>query len=411
MRRLQATFEIVTPMFLGGADPAKAEALFRLASLRGVLRWWWRALHYPNFYAAAQVATRRREAALQELHKAEVRLFGSSEDGQGAVLMRLEKVENLEMVKPKTKLMNGKRIVGPGACYLAGQGTFGKEAGVITRSCLQKDQSLIISLMVKEKAERWEVDSLVRALKILGLLGGIGSRSRRGWGSVRLVELTAAGFAAEDPAVSFVPPSSREEYEQSIAGLFADIPYAQAEPLPPFTAFGPGSRIDVLREGENSLALLDKVGKEMQRYRSWGHHKVVNGEPIEKNFKDDHDWSKGKPLSSDYVPRRTVFGLPHNYGKGASVKPAGKLDRRASPLLLHIHKLKDNLHIAVSVRLPAEFLPNDDQVETLKDKHPGPKPAKIDWRVLDTFIDGKGPHSEPSTKQKSYFPDKSAVLP
>ena len=38
--------EIVTPLFLGGADPNKAE--LRAPSIKGALRFWWRALN-PHF--------------------------------------------------------------------------------------------------------------------------------------------------------------------------------------------------------------------------------------------------------------------------------------------------------------------------------------------------------------------------
>ncbi|MFZ1105749.1 MAG: type III-B CRISPR module RAMP protein Cmr1 [Hyphomicrobiaceae bacterium] len=42
MHRIEAEFEIVTPMFLGGADP-KGSAELRAASIKGALRFWWRA--------------------------------------------------------------------------------------------------------------------------------------------------------------------------------------------------------------------------------------------------------------------------------------------------------------------------------------------------------------------------------
>ena len=38
---IRATYRIVTPMFCGGAEQ---QAEFRLASFKGVLRFWWRAL-------------------------------------------------------------------------------------------------------------------------------------------------------------------------------------------------------------------------------------------------------------------------------------------------------------------------------------------------------------------------------
>jgi len=41
MQEIKATYKIVTPMFLGGADH---EEEIRVPSIKGALRFWWRAL-------------------------------------------------------------------------------------------------------------------------------------------------------------------------------------------------------------------------------------------------------------------------------------------------------------------------------------------------------------------------------
>ncbi|HPU57120.1 MAG TPA: type III-B CRISPR module RAMP protein Cmr1, partial [Verrucomicrobiota bacterium] len=43
MKTLTATYRIVTPMFLGGANP-ESQAELRISSIKGALRFWWRAL-------------------------------------------------------------------------------------------------------------------------------------------------------------------------------------------------------------------------------------------------------------------------------------------------------------------------------------------------------------------------------
>jgi CRISPR-associated protein Cmr1 len=70
MHRVEAEFEVVTPMFLGGADP-KAGAELRGASLKGALRFWWRALAWG------------RLGDLAEIHKQEMKLFGSADRAVG----------------------------------------------------------------------------------------------------------------------------------------------------------------------------------------------------------------------------------------------------------------------------------------------------------------------------------------
>ena len=43
MERLQLTCEVVTPLFCAGADQQRPE--IRPPSIRGAMRFWWRALH------------------------------------------------------------------------------------------------------------------------------------------------------------------------------------------------------------------------------------------------------------------------------------------------------------------------------------------------------------------------------
>lgn len=47
MEKIEATFRIVTPMFMGGAEPADTHAELRAPSIKGVLRFWYRAI-FPN---------------------------------------------------------------------------------------------------------------------------------------------------------------------------------------------------------------------------------------------------------------------------------------------------------------------------------------------------------------------------
>ncbi len=66
MRRTTLTVEFVTPCFLGGADPS-ATAEWRAPSVRGQLRWWFRA-----------VAGGRYGGELERVRRAETQVFGST---------------------------------------------------------------------------------------------------------------------------------------------------------------------------------------------------------------------------------------------------------------------------------------------------------------------------------------------
>jgi len=80
MKTIEATYRIVTPMFIGGANHDPSDGI-RPPSFKGALRFWWRALNWGKFY---QKNNRDEAAALKALHQEEARLFGSAvKDGKG----------------------------------------------------------------------------------------------------------------------------------------------------------------------------------------------------------------------------------------------------------------------------------------------------------------------------------------
>jgi hypothetical protein len=78
-------------------------------------------------------------------------------------------------------------------------------------------------------------------------------------------------------------------------------------------------------------------------------------------------------------PERCIFGLPHNYSRferdasnsvpagtragyfqfKADIDPAGEAERRASPLLLHIHETTSGEVVAVWMLFESAFLPEE----------------------------------------------------
>ena len=126
---------------------------------------------------------------------------------------------------------------------------------------------------------------------------------------------------------------------------------------PEFTALSINTRHVLLASNEEQpLKLLDLIGRELVRFRSWGHDGMILGtERSEGLFRNDHDLMKGAVRTTH--PLRIAFGLPHNYGKRPKdrVSPS-RFDRRASPLFIHIHEC-DRRPVAVLSFVPARFLP------------------------------------------------------
>jgi len=414
---ISAWYEVVTPLFCAGAR--QDDVGVRPASLRGILRWWWRATRYGVYHAGCNGDPSQ---ALGELDEEEEKLFGSSEKGQGQVALRVARA-NLTVLSPgelltvlspgellRTSKRNGAAVVGPGARYLgyglveAASTKSGKRAGQLVRSCgrANPDTSVRVELVCRGLDEA-QLDTLEIALDALGLFGGLGARSRRGWGSLLLLKRCRyEGWPTqpEGEAESSARRNSLRDFEglrEQLASLLKKVTSGGPD-YPPISAFGPKSRVVVVPYRGVPLEALDAVGRELVRYRSWGRNGSIFGggtgeEPAERNFRDDHDLMKGseKPISH---PRRAVFGLPQGYGNDTvkPVKPkAGvgrEIDRRASPLLLHVHRLEDDRYrsAVVCTALPAQFLPSGVEIEVRNTPVKVRPPAEL-YAPVDQFLD------------------------
>lgn len=377
MRKIVARFELTTPSFLGGMETTLSG--LRGPSLRGVLRFWWRALMFSRF---AQ--------DLMTLQNKESVLFGSSGGGTGRV--QFLPVQPLTDPHPLSweEVTNHR----DGLTYLG--------YGVSQRQAFSAPLAFDLPLIIRAERE----DSVKEALILMGMLGGIGARSRRGWGSLSLQRIE------EDGQVTWTAPTvaSLETVWSGLAGHEAeDIVHAK---LPPFTVLSPLTRVYLLETGGNALSLLNHVGEELQRYRSFGRHGKVAGRPAEQNFRADHDLMQGatQQIVPTHAPERTIFGLPHNYWFSSTKEKASvtsATQRRASPLFLHVQKLADTYAVVAGL-LPAVFVPDTSLTITTTRTKSYPVPADVAsyYPRIEQFVTGTHPqdHSRRFPQEVSLWP-------
>ena len=381
-------YRIVTPMFLGGENQQADAMQFRNASFKGALRFWWRALNWGRCLQAEP----QPMAALKELHKREGDLFGLASDGKNSRQSQVQIHSDLQGAALKQPGMTLK-----GVSYLLGQGLFHYEKGV-TRQYLEGG-NLTIRLNFKPGMAEADIQSVEQAAIALGLFGGLGSRARKGLGSLALHQLERPG----QPVREFATVESIEDFIQAL-----DFSAPADAPL---SAFTQATRIDMSATAGKPLDALTAIGNELQLYRGYGrknprtNQHEVNGQKALKIFDDDHhnvlDATKGGHLQQ--LPKRAVFGLPHNYFFSSIEKNFGITTedegRRASPLLVHIHPLKDGKFVAIQTLLPGVFLPDGMKVEAKgKSKYAIPE-SKVDYAVITRYLDGfankkplKAPH-------------------
>ena len=400
MAGIEATFKVVTPMFMSGAEQSQAE--LRLPSIKGALRFWWRALAWG-----------RLNGDLAEIRRQENALFGSTATGQAAVLMKLHpyQVETHELKSNKKDrvLYDRDNVIGDGARYL-GYGVMHaftsrdrhtqevkNYEGELIRPCLLAPFTFRVSMMCKLSVQEEQVTQLKEAIQLFGLIGGLGSRARKGYGSVMLMRLEHNGEVWQ-------PPEKLDGVKQVLETFKAASSHIDQQP-PPYTALSANSRF-VLIEGnhnESALSLLSRIGREQVFYRSWGKNGKVLQRPREENFKEDHDLMKNIPTRIDY-PKRIAFGLPHNYGKSKHlhVTPSNH-DRRSSPLFLHIHQHNQHPPIAILSFLPAVFLPEGESIILFNTPEPFQENTTF-WQPVTDFLERlKGEHQQKPLKRSESF--------
>lgn len=158
-------YEVITPIFGGGAKPQQVDAdcPIRAASLRGLLRFWWRATRGGNY------------ATLAELREAEKSLWGSTEKPSQVSL----DVEILQMGSPKCprdmsiRQWNDKTVPMYAAFPIIdshGDPLNNLHEGVEFRLTLRFPESY-----------REDIEAALWALECFG---GIGARTRRGFGAI-----------------------------------------------------------------------------------------------------------------------------------------------------------------------------------------------------------------------------------
>ena len=376
---IRATYRIVTPMFIGDAEQ-KASGISP-TSVKGALRFWWRALNWGRVYKSSGQS---ETEALKQLHIEESKLFGSAaEKGNSASFTLRVESEKLntkikDSVHPEFRRYTASRYMAYGLMQAFPNKAKDLSAGMLWRDCTDEGQEFSVTITSYDSLE----SELKQPLILLGLLGGLGSRVSRGLGSLAIQGLAVNG-ASQWSSVDTV-----EQYKKKVFQLIGN---STCSSLPPFSAISSLTSVDALATADDPYKCLEMLGAGMMHYRSWGKDNKVLGEPSEKNFKNDHDW-KYKKAPVGFHPRRVMFGLPHNYGKGNHLavtpeiktnKKDYKHERRRSPLMFHIHKLGDDF-VGIALLVPSKFLPDNEKINaggTNVD-------TVVDWSVLTDLVYG-----------------------
>lgn len=246
-RELIATLEIVTPMFLAGANNQEPE--LRPPSVRGQLRYWLRAA------LGAVVGN-----DLESLKQAEAEVFGDT-NGAGAVSIRISPL-NLQV--DKFNPLPHKEKMSPFWGFKAGQ-TF--EIRLIQRVPRETTWLAAIS-----------------ALLLMVSFGGLGRRCRRGWGTMKIAKI--------DISKAQLPKKFRETFAQP-PNLNTSLDFAGNVAIPQLCQslnlgtghMSSGAKYLINSSNLRSLFINDNKGQKWQTYQA----------AIASFGEDEHRWLQANP--------------------------------------------------------------------------------------------------------------------
>lgn len=193
----EATFELeaITPVFMRGADQGKAE--FRSASVKGVMRWWFRAL------AGAYLGNN-----IEKLREVEGKIFGSAGRGKSRVIV--ETIEDSQIESRVEPNINSLLDDYTKYFWFSQIGRYQKDYIPLGRT---------FEVTLKSPDQNYlnlAVISLWAALH----LGGFGSRSRKFGGSLFPISEPTGDF---DIGITFIPKDPRHYYRQAIPAVLQNF--------------------------------------------------------------------------------------------------------------------------------------------------------------------------------------------
>jgi CRISPR-associated protein Cmr1 len=419
-------YDVVTPMYLGGANQ---QPEWRVAAYANMLRWWWRALAYARF-----------GGCLKKIKLNEALLFGRHEKPFGAGRVRFRDLSHTldsDSVSEPPGWAGTDFKKWSGLSYLAGQGLSAR--GWLPRNRIKVEMRVNwrdVPLEASSGADHaLSLDALEDAVKLIGLIGGLGARSRRGFGSL---SLRCLKIDAEEPVLG---PADTVGYAAMVKDAIGEST-AGYPTEPDYSAIWSGTKIAVVATGSDARALMNELGFAFELFRNWGYKHPVDrdtgarryrrqttephihlyrtpsgteaipagsyktsGFP-ERNpaggwlnsksdsylYKADHDWSKRQPVRTGALPSRRVLGIPHNYESeniNIDAVADGDNQRRASPLFFHFHALGQGRYAAVLALFRSRFLPDDYNVRVSPAGDVDSsvfQPTNGEWNAAEQFI-------------------------
>ena len=329
--RAEYTLELVSPAFLAGALQKEADCDLRPATLRGLLRWWWRTMHAGSL-------------SCDRLAELETRVWGAADSGSPvSIALTRERATAPQLynykdkgVRPKQVFAKEHELQPPGGGKTI-QGLFYASYGM--------DESGSDKRWFRQAGDRWRLTLAARdglraekhgriparivmeqaeaALWLLTRFGGAGSRSRKGFGS--FAEISGL------PTLSLDACKTAGRKLRQTCGMDPD---GNSDTPSLETALV----LETKTPWKDCWFTLDQVGSVYQGFA--------------KSLKGDDD--------------RMALGLPRKAGakdRERKLEDKMEFDRHASPAIWSLSRQGNGAYTVRLVAFPAARLPNGEVSE------------------------------------------------
>jgi CRISPR-associated protein Cmr1 len=388
MDELNFKVQVVTPLFSGGTATVFD---VRPSAIKGQLRFWFRAMMGGVL-----------GGDWREVKRLEGKVFGDAEQASKFII----RVNAHHFI---SKEFNFGRKEDSGIHYL-GYGFSKTEKTLPKKYISPDDPNSQFNILFSFKDEDEDIKSLcIASLWLLVNFGGLGARTRRGFGGVEVIDVK--GSLPSELQTIFKKPTNIEEisgYFKNNLNKIKTIFSKYSEINTKITSSQP--LFSVISSNYWSLKILNNDFSSWRKAMNWIGLKF-------KKFREDHlkkphiiYTKKGKLqyyVSKDYDEvkkffgsknsinlKLPIFGLPIQFRFGSlggrKVRVRGsKHERRASPLFIRVFKLEEK-YLPLIIKFKSQFLEDkeklkieeiDREEKNFYDNIPIPK-----WDTLDEFI-------------------------
>lgn len=335
-------YQLITPLFGGGVTPGEADpvTVIRGTEVRGHLRFWWRACRAAKF------------SRMEDLKKEENNIWGSTETPSVVNITveiissntikrepAFEVIKEVVRGKDKIRIKPSPKIASYAAFPLLPEKHEQRHVGWKSEE-IAYDVKFALNLTYPSQV----ANDIEAALWAWETFGGIGARTRRGFGALQCTEIGGR----------VVNPPGKQDYKKYIREQLSKHVILGKSKLRGVPGLDQNMRLELIQTPLDAIGVWKLIINKLQEFRQenaryenkYGLSMWPEANEIRRYF--------GKPAKlPDYVDESTlvrkfprakfglpiVFHMPHDGDKtvmlhGSEMEPGKWYDRLASPLIL-----------------------------------------------------------------------------